>query len=231
MILTRQSQVQVFLLKAVHLAQRKMADNSIHAYEVEVGVFDSVEKAEAAILGFVKDMEYDSLFGFFLYEKTLNDGVRERKWLRGVNTLICQYQSVRSYLADGRLLCYSPYDDCCVKEFRGRDRTTINSRIKEGGLAFQWCGDKIYPCIIASLPPSGEDWRRMKERVVRRAGRWSRSYGWDSSDDCYCVYEYDKGHAHPATWRVFPFFGTISKRNLDRLRKSKEWYEAGCEGK
>ena len=27
-------------------------------------------------------------------------------------------------------------------------------------------------------------------------------------------YEYDKGHAHPETWSVSPFSGTISKRNL-----------------
>lgn len=51
--------MQVFLLKAVHLAQRKMADNSIHTYEVDVGAFDSVEKAEAAILGYVKEFGSD----------------------------------------------------------------------------------------------------------------------------------------------------------------------------
>ena len=222
--------MQVFLLKAAHLAwrKRKNADNSIDAYEVEVGVFDSVANAEATISDYVKVCGDDRLFGFFLFEKELNDGVRERKWLRGVDTGICRYLSVRSYLADGRLLCYSPYDDCCVKEFRGRDPATIDCRIKEGDLAFRWCGDRIHPCLVASLPPSREDWQRMKERAVGRTGRWHRWYGWDSSDDCYCVYEYDKGHAHPATWSVFPFFGTISKRNLSRLLKTKEWYEAGC---
>ena len=220
--------MQVFVLKRVAISSRKNADNSIPASELELGVFDSVKKAEAAIRAYVRHKGYERLFGFFLYEKTLNDGVRERRWLRGVTMDICQFLSVRSYLADGTLLCYSPYDDCCVKEFRGRDPATINSKVREGELAFEWRGEVIVPCIVAAMPPTPEDWERLRNRVIEREGRWHRSCGWDSSDDCYYVYEYDKGHAHPATWSVFPFFGTISKRNLSRLIRTKEWYDAGC---
>ena len=43
-----------------------------------------------------------------------------------------------SYFADGTLLCYSPYDDGCVKEFRGRDPATINFKVKEGDLVFEF---------------------------------------------------------------------------------------------
>ena len=52
----------------------------------------------------------------------------------------------------------------------------------------------------------------------------------ETSDDCYYVYGYDRGHVHPATWSVFPFFWTISKRNLSRLLKTKDWYGIGCPG-
>ncbi len=221
-------QMKVYLLKVVEISLRKNPDNSIPAWKSELGVFDSVKKAEATIRDYVGHYGSERVFGFFLYGKTLNDGVRKRKWLRGTTVSICQYRSVRSYLSDGTLWCYSPYDDCAETEFRGRDPATV--KLKEGDLAFVWGYNSIAPCIVAATPPTPDDWERLRIRVVKQEGRWHRSYGWDGSDDCYCVYEYDKGHSHPAIWSVFPFFGTISKRNLSRLIKTKEWYEAGCPG-
>ena len=51
------------------------------------------------------------------------------------------------------------------------------------------------------------------------------AYNMYNSDDSYCVFLYGNDHDHPLTWRLFPYFGNLSKRNAQRLLKSKQWYE------
>lgn len=221
--------MKVYLLKVVEIPSHKNADNSITSWEWDLGVFNSVKKAEETIRDYVKyDGAAERIFGFFLYDKILNVGLcKKHKEHHRTVVFIRRYESVRSYLADGTFWCYSPYrwDDNCKTEFFGRDPAKVN--LKKGDLAFWPCGETIVPCIVAETPPTTEDWKRMREGVIKREGSWDRSFGWHSGTDCYYVYDYEV-RAQLPPWKVFPFFGTISKRNLSRLLKTKEWWEAGC---
>ena len=218
--------MKVYLLKVVEIPARKNTDNTITSWEWELGVYDSVKKAEEAIRDYVMyDGAVERIFGFFLYEKILNVGLRKKHKPYGTVVCIREYESVRSYLADGTFWCYYPYPRLphgANSEMKFRGRTV---KLKKGDLAFYVCGETITPCIVAETPPTPEDWER--ERTITRDGCQDRWSGWHYSEDRYSVYEYGNGRPQPMPWEVFPFFGTISKRNLSRLLKTKEWWETG----
>ena len=204
--------MQLFALKSITKSGNKRPDGSYDVYENELGVFDSVENAEAFMRMFIDRVRehskswYSEHHCFVIFEKTLNRGL-SAKW-----DSVCEFESVRSYLPDGTLYCDSPYDDACEKPFRGRPAETI--KLKVGDLAWCWWCGGIHPCLVAALPMTDVDY----QECVRNCGR---ELGWDYSDDCYTVYIGGYGHDHPACWRCMPYYGMISKRTLQRIHAAK----------
>ena len=202
----------LFELKSISRSGRKHADGSYDVFERELGIFDSVENAEAFMKTVIdNEASFSDFHCFIIYEKLLNRGLSDKFMT------VCEFESVRSYLPDGTLYCDSPYDDACEKPFRGRPAETI--KLKPGDLAWYWWYGSIYPCLVGALPFSDV---RYQERV-RELGHEMRL---DYSDDSYTVYTTDRGHEHPECWRCMPYYGTISRRNLQRLYACKRREEA-----
>ena len=195
--------MKLFQLKAISRAGNKRADGSYAAFERELGIFGSVEKAER-FMKLVIDREggYAEFHCFVIYEKILDRGWSEK------SGTVCEFESVRSYLADGSLYCDSPYDDAGEKPFLGRPAETI--KLEVGDLAWCWRRDCIYPCLVSELPLTDVLYRQWAGTEL------------DHSDDCYLVHTCDTGHEHPECWRCLPYYGKISKRVLDRLRASEK---------
>ena len=82
-----------------------------------------------------------------------------------------------------------------------------------------WWYGSIYPCLVGALPFSDV---RYRERV-RELGHEMRL---DYTDDSYMVYTADRGHEHPECWRCMPYYGKISRRNLQKLYACKRREEA-----
>ena len=200
--------MQLFELKAISCSGNKRADGSYAAFERELGIFGSVEKAERFMkLVIDREKEYSSFHCFVVYEKTLDRGVSAK------TGSVCEFEAVRSYLADGSFYCDSPYDDACEKPFRGRPAETI--ALKVGVLAWCWRHDRIYPCLVAELPLTDVRYRQWAEKLGHEPEL-------DHSDDCYLVYTCGMGHEHPECWRCLPYYGGISKRVLKRLYACRE---------
>ncbi len=195
--------MRLFELRAISRSGNKRADGSYAAFVRELGVFGSAEKAES-FMRFViaREKEYSSFHCFVIYEKTLDRGVSEK------TGSVCEFEAVRSYLADGTLYCDSPYDDAGEKPFRGRSAETI--KLEVGDIAWCWRYDRIYPCLVAELPLTDVLYRQ-----------WSGTE-LNHSDDCYMVYVCGMGHEHPECWRCLPYYGGISKRVLKRLYAYRE---------
>lgn len=212
--------MQIFELKSIKKSSNKLSDGSYNVYERELGVFDSVENAEAFMRMFIDKVKsysaslYSEFHCFVIIEKTLNRGL-SAKW-----NSVCEFESVRSYLPDGTLYCDSPYDDACEKPFRGRSPETI--RLKVGDLAWCWWCGGIHPCLVAALPLTDKYYQEC-------AQNYGKELGWDYSDDCYMVYIGGFGHTHPESWRCMPYYGKISKRCLQRIYSAKRREEAECE--
>jgi len=204
--------MQLFELKSLSRRGNKQADGSYEVHEEQLGIFDSVAKAEAFIKVMIeKGRGYAGYHGFFIYEKTLNCGLMGR-W-----HAVCHYQSVRSYLSDGTRYCYSPYDDTSVKPFRGRPEETI--KLKVGVLAWYWQNGTIRPCIVSGVPCSEQKYQQMEKKH-------GQDLGLDYSDDCYTVLLYEEEHQHPQCWTLLPYYGTITKRHWQRLQTSVKHVEA-----
>ena len=200
--------MQLFELISVKIRSNKNADGEYETYEQCLGIFDAVASAERFIQIIIgKEISYgDKVFCFIIYEKTLNDGLRP-DWQE-----VSEFQAVWSYLPDGTLHCHGSCDDTCTKPFTGRPADKIPMRVGELGWMYT-CG-KIVPCLVGILPMTDVEYRK-------REAALGHSLHFDFVDDSYLVYDYSF-HEHPQTWRVFPYFGTISKRNMNRLLRSRE---------
>ncbi len=200
--------MQLFELISVKIRGNKNANGEYETYEQCLGIFDSVVSAERFIQIFIdKEISYnDKIFCFFIYEKTLNDGLRP-DWQE-----VSVFQAVWSYLPDGTLYCHGACDDTCEKPFKGRPADTIPMRV--GELGWMHTYGKIVPCLVGILPMTDVEYQK-REAALGHSPRF------DYVDDAYLVYDYSF-HEHPQTWEVFPYFGTISKRNMNRLLKSRE---------
>lgn len=207
--------MQLFVLKSVSRSGNKCQDGSYEVFVRDLGIFDSVEKAESFMRQIINmESKYSDFHCFVIFEKPLNGGLT-KKW----NT-VCNFQSVRSYFPDGTLYCDSPCDDGCEKPFRGRPEDSI--KLKVGDLAWLWDRDRIRPCLVAVLPFTDTFYRKKVEE-------YGHEMGLDYTDDSYTVYTCDNGHEHPECWRCMPYYGKISKRNLQWLYASKKREEAECE--
>lgn len=208
--------MQLFELKSISRRGCKLSDGSYEVYEQELGIFDSVENAETFMkLVIDKEKKYSQFHCFVIIEKTMNRGL-SKKWDN-----VCEFEGIRSYLPDGTFYCDSPYDDACEKPFRGRPAETI--KLKAGELAWYWAGGRIIPCIVAAPPMTDVYYQ---ERV-KKCGE---ELGLDYTDDAYTVFPCDNGgHEHPECWRCVPYYGKLSKRNLQRIQANKRREEAMCE--
>ena len=206
--------MQIYELKSVSRSGNKHADGSRTVFVRELGVFDSVEKAETFMKRIIDmEKEYSEFHCFVIFGKTLNRGLSEKF------DAVCEFDSVRSYFPDGTLYCDSPCDDAGEKPFRGRPAESI--RLNVGDLAWCWQHDRIFPCLVAKLPLTDLRYREL----VRKLGHELRL---DQFDDSYRVYTCDSGHQHPECWRCMPYYGKISQRNLQRLHACKRREETAC---
>ena len=88
--------MQIFELKSMEIDSNKSPDGSYKTVESQLGIFDSQQKVEAFMNIVIKNQKsYSRFFAFFIFEKTLNDGLY-KPW-KG----ICDFQAAWSYLADG----------------------------------------------------------------------------------------------------------------------------------
>ena len=202
--------MQIFQLKSLRIASIQRTCNSGYKVsEADEGLYDSREKAEEAMRQLIKDNQWSTFFAFFIYERELNPFLEEEGY---------GYQGVTSYYPDGTLYCESPYDVSCKKIFRGRPAKTI--KLKVGDLAWYWHGDTIEPCLVFATPWTTEE----HAAICQKNGVDPKC---DFFDDCYGVYNYGHNHDHPFSWRLFPFTGKITKRNMDRLLETKKWWDDG----
>ena len=202
--------MQIFELKSVEIDGNKSPDGSYTTFESQLGIFDSREKAETFMkIVIEKQKSYCRFFAFFIFEKTLNDG------LHGPWKGVCEFQAAWSYLGDGTFYCHGDCDDACEKRFHGRPESTI--MLKEGDFAWYLDSKQIVPCLVGGLPMTDTEYQKRVEKL-------GHDMGLDYSDDCYCVYLYKNNHTHPLTWKLFPYFGNLSKRNAQRLLKSQQWW-------
>lgn len=70
------------------------------------------------------------------------------------------HKSVRSYLADGTLNCFSDLDTECEKPFTGRDPRTL--KVKKGDYAYAYQADRVVPMLVGALPPDRKWFERQK---------------------------------------------------------------------
>ena len=94
-------------------------------------------------------------------------------------------------------------------------------RLKVGDLAWSWWYGRIIPCLIGALPFSDV---RYQERIRELGHEMNLDY----TDDSYMVYT-GHGHEHPECWRCLPYYGKISRRNLQRLYADKRREESELE--
>jgi len=217
--------MKLFALKELtYWGNKKADDGSYRCSELDCGVYSSLKRAKETMYSLIGDKVSSERLGFWIFERVIDEGKV------GPFDGFCLYDSVRAYYADGRLMCYSPYDEACRREFRGRDPGSVP--VKNGELAWWADGGSITPVLVGAGPVTKARWQDMARRAKERGDGYGkgRKTGLDYSDDCYYVYEYDKGHGHPPIWCLFPYFGKISKRNMGRLLKTKKWYDDGCPG-
>ena len=70
--------MQIFALTAVSRSGGKRADGSYEAFRRELGVFSTVEKAEAFMKRVIeREKKWAAFHGFYLFEKTLDRGFSE----------------------------------------------------------------------------------------------------------------------------------------------------------
>lgn len=195
-------------------------DGSIELTSEHVGVFDSVENAEKVIkelIRFRKEMndKYDDWItycAFLLTEHKVNGCLDDFGNPPGT-------ESVRSYLGNGELNCFSDYDDRCNKRFNGRkDQSKF---VKAGDYAFYLRRDKLIPILVEKLAPSKEEWKQMMNPGV---------FG-DITDDSGLAFMVDYGHDHPFSPYVFPMSilpgHDISESVMTKLQIEKLRYEKG----
>lgn len=215
--------MKIFTVKELSYWHNKDAEGAYRFSECDRGIYSTLKRAKETMLELARESCKERI-GFWIFERIVDQG------RVGRFDAFCLYESVRAYYSDGRLMCYSPYDEACRREFRGRDSASVP--VKDGELAWHVGGGTMSTVLVGAGPVTKEEWQAIAQRAEKRGfpfGR-RRKTGLDYSDDCYYVYKYDGGHDHPPIWCLFPYFGKISKRNMGRLLKTKKRYDDGCPG-
>lgn len=160
---------------------------------IKGGLYSSIEKGEAVIREYIERGKVgiwpSDIIAFYLYEKTI-DPVRN-----GEFDSIADYESVRSYFADGTLNAVSDCDDACVKKFEGRDPSTIRFRIGDKVWVPDFAKHRIRKGVVSGLPFTKEQYQ------ARFAGK---KCFLDYTDDAYTVEFGGDSHTHPSVVDIFP---------------------------
>ena len=212
--------MKVFSLKHIRNWYAKNKDGSYDVSVYFAGMYSSVSSAEKVIREIIAQEGMNHTIGYWLYKHTVDDGYVESDGCSS-GKMVCEYDSVRAYLADGTLLCESPFDEAGVKPFKGRDSETL--KLKCGDVAFLVGRERAEPVLVEKCPPTKDDYR--KEKVTAKKEYEIENLFWDYTDDSYLVYKQDGEHVHPLAWTVFPHFGNVNKRVLRRLQKTKAEYD------
>lgn len=208
----------IFVLQAHELEQQKNCakpfikkDLTVGLTNHELGVFSTRKKAEKMISDWLDHIKsWDMLIlGFTLVEKII-DGT-----FGGQFHEISEFESVRAYDGNGKLLCDSPYDDACTIPFRGRE-TAVKQNV--GDIVFVYCGKCAIPALVVDLPPSRDWWR----------SHIKNDSAGDCTDDSYTIVRWQYGHDHPKSTSVFPFIGTPTKDLEKKLWNEFRYYVIDC---
>ena len=191
--------MKVYRLIAIEIEDGRKPSGVYAATETALGVFTSVDKAEAMIrIHAEKVKAYRRVLGYALYENELDDLTLHGPW-KGIP----EFLSVRTYFANGTLNAFCDCDDTCGKHWHGRDLKTVHYR--RGDFVSVWQGRKVVPMLIGELPIS------TKRKIT---GDWT--------DDCYLAFCNGLGHDHPFTPYVFPLVGELSDREKNWLLAERD---------
>lgn len=194
----------------------KDEDENVKCWRERIGIFSSVKLAERAMHQFIDAHEHmyvewkmwERHFGFMLEEVRLDDEIDEFDNFG-------DFESVRSYLADGTLNCFSDYDSRCKKKFTGRDEP--QRFVKSGEYAWLYQGDHLTPILIDKLSITKDEWTKHFKPGV--AG--------DFTDDSGVSFT-SEYHIHPFAVNVFPFsalkFAKLTKKLKTKMNKAKKEY-------
>ena len=213
--------MKVFSLEQIRNWYAKNKDGSYDVSVYFAGMYSSVSSAEKVIREIIAQEGMKHTIGYWLYEHTVDDGYVESDSCSS-GKMVCEYDSVRAYLADGTLLCESLLDAACRKTFKGRDPKTL--KLKPGDVAFEVSSVSAEPVLIDGLPCTEEDYQACLERAKKEYGNITE-LGWDYSDDSYTVYNQYGSHDHPLVWKLFPHFGKVDERVRERLQETKKWHD------
>lgn len=202
---------------------------NIKCHTERIGVYSSVEKAEAAIRKMIEAEEaeckeyktWEKCFGYILDEIYLDDGLDD-------NGYPVYFESRRTYLNNGTLNCFSDLDWRCRKKFRGRmtsqyikESMSAKEYIefkKNGIIAYEWRESCIAPIILTEFAPTAKEWKaRVKPGVCG-----------DVTDDSGIAYDTIGGHHHPFSPNVFPLSAlTCAKLTKELIKKLKKNRDTG----
>ena len=203
--------MNLFELKTVVINGDRRRDGSYKTFEQSMGIFSTRSNAERFMRErMVEEKYFDRVFAFFIYRKELNGA------LLHPGKTIGAFLEAWSYFGDGRLYGHCACDEAGEQPFYGRSTRTI--RLRKSDLAWYMGHDRIVPCMVSYQPMTDVEYRK-------RARKLGHDLGLGYMDDSYVVYMYGNNHEHPPTWRLFPFFGSLSKHNLNRLLETKKWYD------
>ena len=185
----------IFRLEAVRCYEPDDGHPYCDATTNILGHYSLLQKALEVIPLYAADTyDVDEIFAYIVKEIAVDGEIEEVRWL-----------SVRSYDASGKLNdeCLQNYN--LVNQYTGRAASTI--RFHKGEIVEVLCYDRLYPAIIAALPPTPED----KFPIL------------DAEDDCYLVLPLDtderNDHLHIPPTHVFPLHRKLSESDVDYLHK------------
>ena len=221
----------VFVLKAIQPREnpevygkydQNLENGDIEARNVQLGIFDSVEKAEDNIRlalkvqadGLKKHPEWEEgkYVCFELIELYLNEGIDGE----GDYPV---FESRRTYDGNGELHCVSDLDDRCKKQFIGRDKPVKG--VNKGDFCWYVGGDSIFPILYDKAPMTSDEIK----------SRFKNGFAGDFTDDSGLAFTVDGGHVHPSPLYVFPLsalpFAELSEDMKNKMRDLREKFYKG----
>lgn len=194
----------------------------IRAVSVQLGIFDSVEKAEENIRFALKiqadrrkahpEWGSSDYVSFELTELYLNGGIDAE------GNHPC-FESRRTYDGNGELHCVSDLDDRCTKRFVGRDEPLKG--VNEGDFCWYVVDESIFPILYQKAPMTSDEVREHFDDDIEA----------DYTDDTGLAFSVDLGHLHPSPLYVYPLsalpLAELSDETKDMMREVRDRYYKG----
>lgn len=179
------------------------------SYDRSLGIYSSLGKAYEAMQTSIKKekgwVTLSEILCYIIYEKRLD----ARPYAEEV--------FIHTYTREGNLndeWFVADEDDeeqINLKPYYGCPKEKI--RFKRGDIVEEWCGNKSYLSIVATMPNTTEDFLKAKLRWEESYKKWGHSTPlfeekrtiWDSTNYCYSVYSLGEGdtHSHPFSPYLF----------------------------